>query len=125
MSIRPVQDVRECVRRPSPSLSARVPRRLLRPTQPETTGVARELNGVMFTDVTTNELNRSLGVGYRNTYWHLREKFANKNVWDTLTSDVVEMMLNPPAHYDPDYHKQVIIAMLTCIKTLENRVVPV
>ncbi len=125
MSIRTVQDVRECLppayrdagRRPR----AQVPRRLLRPTQPETTGVAQVLNGYMFTDVTPDEL-MALPLGYRTTYWHLRQKFTNQDLWDTLTGDVVDMMLHPREEYDPDYQKQVNIALLTCIKTLENRV---
>ena len=92
----------------------------MRNTQPETTGVSQALNGYMFTDVTPDEM-QNLPLGYRSQYWYLREKFMNRDLWDTLTEDVVDMMLNPREEYDPDYQRQVNIAMLTCIKTLDNR----
>ena len=105
---------------PSPNLRAHVPRRLTRNTLPETTGVAQVLNGYMFTDVAPDELG--LPPGHRSHYWYLRERFTNLDLWDTLTGDVVDMMLNPPAEYDPDYQRQVNTALLTCIKTLENKI---
>ena len=122
MSIRPVQDVRKLLP-PAPNgggLRAYVPRRLTRNTLPETTGVAQVLNGYMFTDVTPEEL-MALPLGYRTPYWHLRQKFRNSDLWDTLTGDVVDLMLNPREEYDPDYQRQVNVAMLTCLKTLENK----
>ena len=122
MSIRTRPDVRTYP--PSlqqPGLHARVPMRLMRNTLPKTTGVSQALNGYMFTDVTPDELN-NLPVGYRTPYWHLRQKFTNADLWDTLSGDVVDMMLHPREEYDPDYQRQVNIAMLTCIKTLENKV---
>ena len=124
MSIRHAQDLREHLPpAPLPSLSARaqVPTRLLRPTQPETTGVSQALNGYMFTDVKPDELMK-LPPAYRSHYWYLREKFTNRDLWDTLTEDVVGLMLSPREEYDPDYQRQVNIALLTCIKTLENKV---
>ena len=104
-----------------PGLLAHVPMRLLRDTLPETTGVGQTLNGYMFTDVTPDEL-MALPLGYRTPYWHLRQKFGNSDLWDTLTGDVVDMMLNPRQEYDPDYQRQVNTALLTCIKTLENKI---
>ena len=122
MSIRANPDARTYPPLLQPSYKARVPSRLLLPTQSETTEVSQALNGYMFTDVTPDELN-NLPVGYRTPYWHLREKFTNRDLWDTLTGDVVDMMLHPREEYDPDYQRQVHIALLTCIKTLENKVV--
>ena len=121
MSIRPVQDVRTLLPPPNGGgVRAYVPRRLTRNTLPETTGVAQVLNGYMFTDVTPEEL-MALPLGYRTPYWHLRQKFRNSDLWDTLTGDVVDLMLNPREEYDPDYQRQVNVAMLTCLKTLENK----
>ena len=121
MSIRPVQDVRKLVPpAPPPNMRVHVPSRFTHSTLPETIGVSQALNGYMFTDVTPDEL-MALPLGYRTPYWHLRQKFRNSDLWDTLTGDVVDMMLHPREEYDPDYQRQVNIAMLTCIKTLENK----
>tara|TARA_B100000963_G_scaffold348331_1_gene355770 strand:- start:1605 stop:1979 length:375 start_codon:yes stop_codon:yes gene_type:complete len=124
MSVRHVQDVRTLLPpAPLPNLRPHVPRRLTRNTLAETTGVTQVLNGHMFTDVTPDEV-MALPLGYRTPYWHLRMKFRNSDLWDTLTEEVVDMMLNPPAEYDPDYQRQVNVAMLTCIKTLDNKLRP-
>ena len=124
MSIRPVQDVRTLLPPPNGGgLRAHVPRRLTRNTQPETTGVAQVLNGYMFTqvDLPEDEAKKFGAPQYASPeHVKLREKFTNRDLWDTLTSDVVDMMLNPREEYDPDYQRQVNVAMLTCIKTLHN-----
>lgn len=128
MSIRRAQDLGQHLPpAPLPSLSARVqvPGRLLYPTQPETTGVAQVLNGAMFTQMELPEDEaRQHGVPQYTGPEHvkLRHKFTNKDLWDTLTPDVVHMMVHPRKEYDPDYQKQVNIALLTCIKTLENKI---
>ena len=124
MSIRPVQDVRTLLP-PAPSLNVRahVPSRLTRNTLSATTGVAQVLNGYMFTQVDLSEDEaKKFGAPQYAIPEHvkLREKFTNRDLWDTLTSDVVDMMINPPEDYDPDYQRQVNIAMLTSLKTLEN-----
>ena len=113
-----LEDIRNFLPTPSPSLQARVPSRLTRPTLFETTDVAQKLTGYMFTDVKMP--GRTKGDS-RTKYDQLREKFENLDLWDTLTRDVVDTMLNPPAEYDPDYQEQINVAVLTCIKTLENR----
>tara|TARA_B100000609_G_C16845816_1_gene247831 strand:- start:91 stop:468 length:378 start_codon:yes stop_codon:yes gene_type:complete len=122
MSVRPVRDVRTLLPpAPPPNLQVHVPSRFTHSTLPETTGAVQALNGYMFTDVTPDEL-MALPLGYRTPYWHLRQKFGNSDLWDTLTGDVVDMMLNPRQEYDPDYQRQVNTALLTCIKTLENKI---
>ena len=74
--------------------------------------------GVLFTDV-----------AYKNgekmhpqppTYDKLRYAFSNADLWDTLTPQMVDMMLNPPKTYDPAYQRRVNVAVLTSIKTLQN-----
>ena len=126
MSARPFQDVRKQLPMPPPpNLRAHVPRRLMRNTLPETTGVAQVLRGYMFTKMELPEHEaRNHGVPQYTSAEHvkLRYKFTNADLWDTLTGDVVDMMLNPREEYDPDYQQQVNIALLTCIKTLENKI---
>lgn len=125
MSIRPVHDNRTHLPpAQSPKIRAcRFTGRLLRPTLHATTGVARE-KGYMFTQV---ELPEDEAKDYdvpqyaSSEHVKLRYKFSNRDLWDTLTRDVVDMMVNPPEEYDPDYQRQVNIAMLTSLKTLENR----
>ena len=106
-----------------PGLLAHVPMRLLRDTLPETTGVGQTLNGYMFTQVELPEDEARLhGVPQYAGPEHvkLRHKFTNRDLWDTLTPDVVDMMVHPPPAYSAFYQRQVNIAMLTSIKTLEN-----
>ena len=95
----------------------------MRNTLPETTGAAQVLHGYMFTQMELPEHEAmDQGVPKYTSAEHVKlQRSNNKDLWDTLTGDVVDMMLNPPAEYDPDYHNQVNIALLTCIKTLENR----
>jgi len=50
----------------------------------------------------------------------LRYKYRNADLWDTLTEEIMDMMLNPPETYDPAYQRKVNLAVLTSIKTLEN-----
>ena len=110
---------------PESRWTARVPMRLMRNTLPETTGVAQVLNGYMFTQVALPEDEaRQHGVPQYAGPEHvkLRHKFTNQDLWDTLTPDVVHMMVHPREQYDPDYQRQVNIYLLTCIKTLENKI---
>ena len=122
MSARPFRDIRKQLPMPPPP-NLRVPSRLVRSTLPETTGVSQVLNGFMFTQVELPE-HEAMNYGAHSVPEHakLRYKFANQDLWDTLTPDVVGMMIRPRETYDPDYQRQVNIAMLTCIKTLENRI---
>ncbi len=50
----------------------------------------------------------------------LRYKYRNADLWDTLTEEIMDLMLNPPETYDPAYQRKVNLAVLTSIKTLEN-----
>ena len=95
----------------------------MRFTMPETTGVSQVLNGFMFTQLELSE-HEAMNYGAHSHPEHakLRHKFINQDLWDTLTPDVVDMMISPYETYDPDYQRQVNIAMLSCIKTLENRI---
>lgn len=93
------------------------PRRLLRPTQPVSGYM--DVKGYMFTQQELSEREASNYGSMTPEFVKLRYKFRNRNLWDTLTGDVVNMMLNPPKEYDPDYHKQVNIAILTSMKAIE------
>ena len=78
----------------------------------------------LFTDVKPDpererELNR---YGYTMTpHLLLREIDTNQDVWDTLTPEVVKMMMNPPETYDAQYQKTVNIAMLSVLAALSRR----
>ena len=51
----------------------------------------------------------------------IREIDNNRDVWDTITQDVVQMMLNPPQEYDPKYQKKVAVVLLTAIGALSRQ----
>jgi len=74
--------------------------------------------GAVFTDLAYKDGERM--DPQPSTYDKLRDAFTNRDLWDTLTPELVDMMLNPPATYDPVYQRKVNVAVLTCIKTLAN-----
>ena len=74
----------------------------------------------MFTDVVGRVYAWQPAPPQPSDYDKLRDAFTNRDLWDTLTPDLVDMMLNPPATYDPVYQRKVNVAVLTCIKTLAN-----
>jgi hypothetical protein len=79
----------------------------------------------LFTDAKLDdERRRELErYGYNTTSPHfmLREVDRNVDIWDTLTPQVVNMMLNPPDKYDPQYQKKVATALLTVIGALSRK----
>ena len=74
--------------------------------------------GVLFTDLAYKDGKKM--DPQPSTYDKLRDAFTNADLWDTLTPELANMMLNPPATYDPVYQRKVNVAVLTCIKTLAN-----
>jgi len=90
---------------------------------------AREKNAAtgthLFTDVTISPTRlqelRKYGYDGESPHFKLREADSNTDVWDTLTPEVVKMMMNPPTLYDPQYQKKVNIAVLTALGALSRK----
>ena len=74
----------------------------------------------MFTDVVGRVYAWQPAPPQPSDYEKLRYKYGNADLWDTLTEEIMDMMLNPPETYDPAYQRKVNLAVLTSIKTLEN-----
>ena len=82
-------------------------------------------NAHLFTDAKIDEERRAdlerFGYNPTDPHFMLREIDNNRDVWDTITQDVVQMMLNPPQEYDPKYQKKVAVVLLTAIGALSRQ----
>ena len=74
----------------------------------------------MFTDVVGRVYAWQPAPPQPSDYEKLRYKYGNADLWDTLTEEIMDLMLNPPETYDPAYQRKVNLAVLTSIKTLQN-----
>ena len=74
----------------------------------------------MFTDVIGRVYAWQPAPPQPSDFEKLRYKYGNADLWDTLTEEIMDLMLNPPETYDPAYQRKVNLAVLTSIKTLEN-----
>ena len=52
----------------------------------------------------------------------LKEIDTNTDMWDSLTTEVVKMMVNPPTEYNAAYQKSVNIAILSALAALQRSV---
>ena len=91
------------------------------PDTTKTTGVAMQGLAEYFTDMKLSDNDKEWAERIGLEHVLLHKKWKNMEIQTTLNPDVIEMMMRPPPKYDPDYHKQVNIAILTCIKTLDNK----
>ena len=64
---------------------------------------------------------RAYGYDPNNPHLKLKEVDKSTDVWDTLTPEVVDMMMNPPASYDQAYERKRNIVLLTVMAQLSRR----
>ena len=74
----------------------------------------------MFTDVVGRVYAWQPAPPQPSDFDKLRYKYKNPDLWETLTEEIMDLMLNPPKTYDPAYQRKVNLAVLTSIKTLQN-----
>ena len=92
------------------------------PDTTKTTGVAMQGLPDFFTDMKLSDNEEEFAKRIGTEWVLLHKKWKNKELNETLNNDVIQMMMNPPPEYNSDYHKQVNIALLTCMKTLDNKI---
>ena len=78
--------------------------------------------GYMFNDhrLDTSDLKELRENGGRSIAEHRMLRRCSAGLWDTLTPDVVSMMMNPPLEYDATYQRKINIAFLTAIAAVNN-----
>jgi hypothetical protein len=61
------------------------------------------------------------GYQAKRPYMFFREYDKNVDVYDTLTEDVVKMLLDPPRTYDQDFERKKNILILTALGALSRK----